>query len=146
MADALRKNEDVKLEMTKESATLEKVEEEVDTSDEAKPKEASGKLILAEEVAVGHVSWKACACMGHDRSGYVALIETGQGDYISTVLRVNKHSYFGHYTLQGFLLHGALSLLKCGSWDTGHQSMNTQILRQSRSPCEYHPLHDYSIS
>lgn len=60
MSDVLKQNKDVKLEMSKDSATIEKAEEEADVDTDDRPKEPSGKLILAEEIALGHVGWQAC--------------------------------------------------------------------------------------
>lgn len=69
VSDALKEdqllNEEFKHE--EEALELEEAEEAVadeDTSDPvaAPAKAGEGKLVVAEEVAVGHVSWAACAC------------------------------------------------------------------------------------
>lgn len=59
--DALSKNERLLEEVMQEQETLEKEETTVDTPDAEKDVAAkkSGKLVLAEEVAIGHVSWDA---------------------------------------------------------------------------------------
>jgi hypothetical protein len=67
--DALKNSALLRAEAKKEAEAEKIAEEEVDggkKKDEApKPEgEASGgKLILEEEMADGHVSWKACACL-----------------------------------------------------------------------------------
>lgn len=50
------------IELTEDQETLDKQEEDIDSApilDEDKDK---GKLIMAEEIPVGHVSWSAGTC------------------------------------------------------------------------------------
>jgi hypothetical protein len=62
VSDALAKDETLAHEAEKEADVVEKAEHEVVDVEkpDAKPKQADGKLIVAEEMAEGHVSWKSC--------------------------------------------------------------------------------------
>lgn len=61
VSDALAKDSKLLQEAAKDQEVLEKTEEEVDgVAPEGKPKEAEGKLIMAEEVEEGHVSLESC--------------------------------------------------------------------------------------
>ncbi|GJJ15091.1 hypothetical protein Clacol_009366 [Clathrus columnatus] len=57
--DALSKNEGLLEEVMQEQQSIKKEEETVDTPEAEKDTKQGGKLVLAEEVAVGHVSWAA---------------------------------------------------------------------------------------
>lgn len=64
VSDALAKDQTLSLEVAEEEKNIEKAEDEIDpTEDAAKPtddsKKDAGKLVVAEEIAVGHVSWSA---------------------------------------------------------------------------------------
>ena len=62
IANALEHDKKLAAEIAKEEAEIEKAEATVDelaTNDP--PKQDSGKLVVEEEVAVGHVGWQASA-------------------------------------------------------------------------------------
>ncbi|KZT18101.1 hypothetical protein NEOLEDRAFT_1152799 [Neolentinus lepideus HHB14362 ss-1] len=65
VSDALAKDHKLSKEVAQEEKAMEKVEDEIDSAeqDAGKPdndaKKDAGKLVVAEEVAVGHVSWSA---------------------------------------------------------------------------------------
>ena len=69
ISDALKKDHRLAEEYKHDEEAMELVTAEADTADSPDPadpaKPASsgkdGKLVVAEEIAVGHVSWKACA-------------------------------------------------------------------------------------
>ncbi|KAJ7807314.1 hypothetical protein B0H14DRAFT_3483418 [Mycena olivaceomarginata] len=60
VSDALEQDEQLAKEVTKDQEILELAEKELDpTTALDKPPKKDGKLIIAEEIAIGHVSWKA---------------------------------------------------------------------------------------
>ncbi|KAI0317990.1 hypothetical protein OF83DRAFT_1118292 [Amylostereum chailletii] len=60
VSDALAVNKALQHEVQEEKEVIEKSDKEVDHDDpDGKSKQADGKLIVAEEVALGHVSWSA---------------------------------------------------------------------------------------
>lgn len=60
VSDALEQDEQLAKEVTKDQEILELAEKERDpTTALDKPPKKDGKLIIAEEIAIGHVSWKA---------------------------------------------------------------------------------------
>lgn len=64
VSDALAKNKTLAHEVEEDIQLIEKSEADVDEETSVPPPEKpkpSGKLVMAEEVAVGHVSWSACA-------------------------------------------------------------------------------------
>jgi hypothetical protein len=61
ISDALAKDSKLVEEIKHEEEAVELVEAEEATADKA-IKEKKGKLVIAEEVARGHVSWHACKC------------------------------------------------------------------------------------
>ena len=60
MSKALAASEALTKELKAKEAELHKVEEMIDGEVPEVPKTKSGKLMVAEEVAEGHVSWSAC--------------------------------------------------------------------------------------
>jgi len=74
-------------------AELQKVEETVDGGVPGAPEGKSGKLMVAEEVAEGHVSWSACE-FPHPSC------ETSLTDHSETVLHRN-----GRFISTGLLVH-----------------------------------------
>lgn len=64
LSTALAKDQQLSAEAAKESEVIEKAEHEVDqeTGDKT-PKTTDGKLVTAEEVSEGHVSWSASTLM-----------------------------------------------------------------------------------
>ncbi|KIJ38938.1 hypothetical protein M422DRAFT_258345 [Sphaerobolus stellatus SS14] len=56
ISEALQSDEALQVEVEEETALLKKIEEDITQPEEKKP---DGKLIMAEEVAQGHVSWKS---------------------------------------------------------------------------------------
>ncbi|KAJ6606137.1 P-loop containing nucleoside triphosphate hydrolase protein [Mycena vulgaris] len=67
ISDALAKNRDLALEVVEEAKTLTLEEETVDGSLENL--QTSGKLVVAEEIAIGHVSWAALKLYGSALGG-----------------------------------------------------------------------------
>ena len=73
LSKALAKDQTLSREFGDQREELKKSESEVDAvepDDEAAPKKSDGKLVVAEEISEGHVSWQAreccsltCACM-----------------------------------------------------------------------------------
>lgn len=67
VADALKHNKRLRAELEKEKAAEDKAEQTVDDSDSAQKKKSDGKLVVAEEIAEGHVRWPAstllCICV-----------------------------------------------------------------------------------
>ncbi|KAJ7797502.1 P-loop containing nucleoside triphosphate hydrolase protein [Mycena olivaceomarginata] len=60
VSDALEQDEQLAKEVTKDQEILELAEKELDPITALdKPPKKDGKLIIAEEIAIGHVSWKA---------------------------------------------------------------------------------------
>ncbi|CCM01503.1 uncharacterized protein FIBRA_03559 [Fibroporia radiculosa] len=60
LSTALSKDKKLLKELSEENKEIEKAEQAIDESEPAgEAKKADGKLIVAEEVSVGHVSWKA---------------------------------------------------------------------------------------
>lgn len=59
-SDVLEKDSLLLEEVVKEEEVLAKVESEIDSPPPADEPKTDGKLILAEEVEVGHVGWEAC--------------------------------------------------------------------------------------
>jgi hypothetical protein len=60
MSEALKQNAQLRKEVKKEMALKKEEQKTVDPVEaELKPNEPSGKLIMAEEVAEGHVAWPA---------------------------------------------------------------------------------------
>lgn len=59
IADALAQNKSLAKEVSKEEQALEKTEEVVDTEPVGPESKPDGKLIVAEEIEEGHVSWKS---------------------------------------------------------------------------------------
>ncbi|KAJ7272088.1 hypothetical protein B0H12DRAFT_1200283 [Mycena haematopus] len=66
--DALEQDEELAKEVSKDQELLEAVEKEIDPTPAEKPTKKDGKLIVAEEIQLGHVSWEAlnmyCKGMG----------------------------------------------------------------------------------
>ncbi|KZT06271.1 P-loop containing nucleoside triphosphate hydrolase protein [Laetiporus sulphureus 93-53] len=60
LSKALEKDKELSAEVEEENKEIEKKEQEIDqVEEEAGSKKSDGKLIVAEEVSVGHVSWAA---------------------------------------------------------------------------------------
>jgi len=61
-SEAIAKDVKFAAEVAKEQEVLEKETEVIDTPEEPKAdaKKSDGKLVMSEEIAVGHVSWPAC--------------------------------------------------------------------------------------
>ena len=60
LSKVLAKDDKLSKELAEERAEMEKAENEVDAvepDDEAAPKKSDGKLVVAEEISEGHVSW-----------------------------------------------------------------------------------------
>ena len=61
VSDALAISKALAHEVEEEKEVIEKDEEDINAEDpDGKAKQADGKLIVAEEVALGRVSWSAC--------------------------------------------------------------------------------------
>ncbi|KDQ56808.1 hypothetical protein JAAARDRAFT_36283 [Jaapia argillacea MUCL 33604] len=60
VSDALAKDQHLSAEVAQEKAEIDKAEEELDSAEPAaEGKKGDGKLVVAEEIAEGHVSWSA---------------------------------------------------------------------------------------
>jgi hypothetical protein len=63
VSDALKKNKRLAAKIVKGTRELEEDEKKIDQEEpDAAVRPGDGKLIVAEEVAEGHVSWDACNC------------------------------------------------------------------------------------
>ena len=65
LSKVLAKDDKLAEELAEESEEIKKAENEVDhvdPDDEAAPPKADGKLVVAEEISEGHISWQACEC------------------------------------------------------------------------------------
>jgi hypothetical protein len=63
VSDAVTKDKVLAAEMAKGTRAIKDEEERIDQEEpNAAVKQADGKLIVAEEIAEGHVSWGACNC------------------------------------------------------------------------------------
>ena len=63
LSKVLAKDDKLSKELAEEQAEMAKAEHEVDVvepDDEAAPKKSDGKLIVAEEISEGHISWASC--------------------------------------------------------------------------------------
>ena len=61
LSKALSKDKKLSAEMKEEKKELQKADNEVDATEPDEPaKKSDGKLVVAEEVAEGHVGWPAC--------------------------------------------------------------------------------------
>lgn len=67
ISDALAKDEVLAKEVHQDQEILEVAEKEIDP--EEPKKEKDGKLIVAEEIAIGHVSWSALSLYFHGMGG-----------------------------------------------------------------------------
>ena len=59
VANALEHDEKLAAELAKEEAEIAKEQATVDEQEPEPPKQDAGKLVVEEEVAVGHVGWQA---------------------------------------------------------------------------------------
>ncbi|KIJ45691.1 hypothetical protein M422DRAFT_778885, partial [Sphaerobolus stellatus SS14] len=88
MADALKKNKMLVKEVVESEEVIEKDDENVDNTDPVKTATDSGsKLIVAEEIALGHVSWRAMRMYLSSLGGFlfwavvlISMILTQGGD------------------------------------------------------------------
>ncbi|KAJ6489479.1 hypothetical protein C8R47DRAFT_1177182 [Mycena vitilis] len=117
VADALENDEQLAKEVVKEQETLEAAEKEIDSEPAAKePAKKDGKLIIPEEIALGHVSWKALTLYFRGMGGeYTVLffvvmvaalvveqvVDAGQTWYLGYWAR-----YLGGYSALLFLIMG----------------------------------------
>ena len=64
VSDAIAKDATLQEEMKREeeAVELDEIEDAADDSADKSVDEKKGKLVVAEEIAHGHVSWKACEC------------------------------------------------------------------------------------
>ena len=58
--EVIAKDKEMQVEVAKSQEENLKEEEVIDLAAEAAPKKSDGKLVVAEEIALGHVSWSAC--------------------------------------------------------------------------------------
>ncbi|CDO77193.1 hypothetical protein BN946_scf184747.g6 [Trametes cinnabarina] len=89
LSQVLAKDNKLLTELSEEQEELKKADtdvDHVDPDDEAAPKKADGKLVVAEEVAEGHVSWPALRL------------------YLSSMARGGVHSFLFWFAVVGFLL------------------------------------------
>ena len=60
---ALKEDHELQAELAAEKKELKKAEEEIDTFPlDGAAETKDGKLVIAEEISVGRVGWKACKC------------------------------------------------------------------------------------
>lgn len=65
LSKVLAKDDKLAEELAEESEEIKKAQDEVDhvdPDDEVAPKKGDGKLVVAEEISEGHVSWQAREC------------------------------------------------------------------------------------
>ncbi|KAJ6606134.1 hypothetical protein DFH09DRAFT_1119386 [Mycena vulgaris] len=101
ISDALAKNRDLALEVVEEAKTLTLEEEIVDGSLENL--QASGKLVVAEEIAIGHVSWAVLKIYGSALGGqhpvfYLVLLAICM--FVTDSLINLKTWYLGYFASQ----------------------------------------------
>ena len=64
MSKVLAKDKGLSKEIDEENKVIEKAEHTVDDQQPVEEsKKSDGKLIVAEEISVGHISWPACMCI-----------------------------------------------------------------------------------
>ena len=98
MSKALAASKALAKKLKAKEAELHKVDETVDGEVPEVPKAKSGKLMVAEEVAEGHVSWSAC-------ESSPPSCETSLTDYSKTILYRN-----GWFLPTVLLVHGRFQL------------------------------------
>ena len=79
LSKVLAKDDKLAEELAEESEEIKKAENEVDhvdPDDEAAPPKADGKLVVAEEISEGHISWQAreCCCVYYGADGSLTRI------------------------------------------------------------------------
>ena len=63
VSDAVAKDKKLAAELVEGTRAIKDEEKRIDQEEpDAAAKQADGKLIVAEEIAEGHVSWNACNC------------------------------------------------------------------------------------
>jgi len=63
LSDAVAKDKNLAAELVESTRAIKDEEKRIDQEEpDATAKQADGKLIVAEEIAEGHVSWDACNC------------------------------------------------------------------------------------
>ncbi|KZT29509.1 P-loop containing nucleoside triphosphate hydrolase protein [Neolentinus lepideus HHB14362 ss-1] len=115
VSDALAKNHKLSKEVAQEEKAMEKVESEIDSAEEdaGKPddgtKKDAGKLVVAEEVAVGHVSWSAVKLYLLGMSGNWPLLfwSSVMGCLIACELSNTVQTWFLGYWAQQYQGHTA---------------------------------------
>jgi len=101
--EALEKNKKLMAETTESQEIAEKAEEDVDAVDPAQKapdNTKSSKLIVTEEVALGHISWRALkiylSAMGGPLFWTISLIGLFASDFFNTL----SSWYLGYWTSQ----------------------------------------------
>lgn len=98
VSDALAKDKKLAKKLVEGARAIKEDEKRIDPEEpNATAKQADGKLILAEEVAEGHVSWDAgnCLCL----SGFsVMLTQFAKLNYSSMVWEDPMFSYSGSHS------------------------------------------------
>ncbi|KAF8199798.1 P-loop containing nucleoside triphosphate hydrolase protein [Mycena galopus ATCC 62051] len=103
ISDALEQDEQLAKEVSKEQEILEAAEKEIDPTPAEKPAKKDGKLIVAEEIALGHVSWKALSLYFHGMGGnhtipfFVAMF---LAVFATQALDVTQTWYLGYWASQ----------------------------------------------
>ncbi|KAJ6594276.1 hypothetical protein B0H19DRAFT_1094788 [Mycena capillaripes] len=104
VSDAIAKDEQLAKEVSKEQETLEAAEKEIDSTSAAEePKKKDGKLIVAEEIAIGRVTWKALNIYFRGMGGahtvlfFAVLVLTG---LVAEVLDAGQTWYLGYWGSQ----------------------------------------------
>ncbi|KAJ7680686.1 hypothetical protein DFH06DRAFT_1163946 [Mycena polygramma] len=104
VADALESDEQLAKEVVKEQETLEAAEKEIDSEPATEePAKKDGKLIIPEEIALGHVSWKALTLYFRGMGGaytvpFFAVMVAGL--VVEQVVDAGQTWYLGYWASQ----------------------------------------------
>ncbi|KAJ7033733.1 multidrug resistance-associated ABC transporter [Mycena alexandri] len=103
VSEALERDELLAKEVITDQEIIDAAEKEIDSPAADEPKKKDGKLIIAEEIAIGHVSWKALTLyfkgMGgsHTVPFFVVLLLSF---VVNQVIEVSQTYYLGYWASQ----------------------------------------------
>ncbi|KAJ7754435.1 multidrug resistance-associated ABC transporter [Mycena metata] len=103
VSEALERDELLAKEVITDQEIIDAAEKEIDSPAADEPKKKDGKLIIAEEIAIGHVSWKALTLYFKGMGGshtvlfFVVLV---LGFVVNQVIEVSQTYYLGYWASQ----------------------------------------------
>ena len=123
-------------EVKHEEEAIELDENEVEQGNEAvKADDKKGKLVVAEEIEVGHVSSAACAFF-LQRANWTASDFVYQSVCLLMHLEESGRSCFGLSTFLGLVSQKSSTVWRCGGLATGPNSTRCVPATRFRSHCE----------